>query len=56
MWLKFLDFLIILSKDFRYKWTHEISKNIKYKNQEGDIIKKPNDYRRISLTFRNMIK
>lgn len=45
--------LLILKDEARYKWTHEIPKRKTY-ILNGNIIKKRENYRRISLTFRTM--
>lgn len=37
----------------RYDWKHGISKNISY-NKNGVMVKKSDNYRRISLTFRSV--
>lgn len=47
--------LVMLSGPARYEWKHGISKNITYINSEGIKVNKPEDYRRISLTFREVI-
>lgn len=43
--------IIIMTGDARYKWTHEIPKRLSVR-KDGKNIKKNEDYRRISLTFR----
>lgn len=46
--------MIVMSGDSRYTWTHEIPKRSIVNN--GDkVIRKEDNYRRISLTFRNII-
>lgn len=45
--------LLVMSGDSRYIWTHEIPK-LSTVNKNGELIKKPEDYRRISLTFRSV--
>ena len=44
--------MLIMTGDSRYKWTHEIPRRLSVKINEKWIKKKDN-YRRISLTFRN---
>lgn len=47
--------LIMLSGPARYEWKHGISKEVTYIDQDGTKLSKPEDYRRISLTFRELI-
>lgn len=46
--------LVVLTKDSRYKWKHEIKPTSTIKLPDGKEIVKGDDYRRISLTFRTM--
>ncbi len=43
--------ILVMTGDSRYVWTHEIPKRLSVKI-DGKWIKKKDDYRRISLTFR----
>jgi|AntRauTorckE6833_2_1112554.scaffolds.fasta_scaffold77689_1 alkylated DNA repair dioxygenase AlkB len=45
--------LLIMSGPARYEWTHEIPKR-KTVTVDGKRVKKDDDYRRISLTFRSV--
>lgn len=45
--------VVLMSGESRYSWTHEISSNKSY-TVNGQKIVKPEDYRRISLTFREL--
>lgn len=47
--------LLILKNEARYNWTHSIPKR-KFITQNGKKIKKKDNYRRISLTFRSISK
>lgn len=47
--------MIVMSGDSRYVWTHEIPKRLSVKI-DGKWVKKPEDYRRISLTFRKTVQ
>ena len=47
--------ILVLSDDARNKWKHEIPKNVKVTLQDGSIYNKPENYRRISLTYRTMV-
>lgn len=47
--------IMIMSGDSRYTWTHEIPKRLSVNNNEGTV-KKKDDYRRISLTFRKTVQ
>lgn len=46
--------ILVMTGDSRYTWTHEIPKRLSV-NINGKMIKKDNNYRRISLTFRKTI-
>jgi alkylated DNA repair dioxygenase AlkB len=45
--------LVVMKEDARYIWTHEISSNVTYMVGDKKITKK-DEYRRVSLTFREM--
>lgn len=45
--------LVVMTGEARYSWTHEISSNLTYMHK-GKKITKPLDYRRISLTYREL--
>ncbi len=45
---------VILEKEARYLWKHQIQKNVSF-TIDGEKYVKPDDYRRISLTFRTTI-
>lgn len=45
--------LLVMTGDSRYLWTHEIPKRVTVTN-DHIVIKKNDDYRRISLTFRSI--
>jgi alkylated DNA repair dioxygenase AlkB len=47
--------MLVMTGDSRYMWTHEIPKRLSVKT-DGKNIKKPEDYRRISLTFRKTVR
>ncbi len=47
--------LLVMTGDSRYVWTHEIPKRLSIKI-DGKWIKKPENYRRISLTFRKTVQ
>ena len=47
--------LMIMTGDSRYKWTHEIPKRLSVKNDQGRNVKKPPDFRRVSITYRKSI-
>jgi len=47
--------LLLMSSESRYTWTHEIPKRLSV-NINGKNVKKNDNYRRISLTFRKTIK
>jgi len=46
--------LVMLSGKVRYEWKHSISKNVTYIDDIGNKIVKPENYRRISLTYREL--
>lgn len=46
---------LIMSGESRYAWKHEIKGNVTYFDPDGIKIKKSEDYRRISLTYRTMV-
>lgn len=48
--------LVCLTKEARYQWKHEIKPNTTILSPIGEEIKKSDDYRRLSLTFRTMNK
>jgi len=52
--------LLIMSGAARYEWTHEIpySKIVRWKDDNGQIqmCKRPKNFRRISITFRALLK
>eukprot|EP01080_Neovahlkampfia_damariscottae_P002076 gene2076-1948_t len=48
--------LVVLTKDARYNWQHEIPKSNTFLLENGKKFKKGEDYRRISITCRTMIK
>lgn len=45
--------LMVMEGQARYEWKHGIDKRVTYEH-EGNVIKKPQDYRRISLTYRRV--
>lgn len=47
--------LLVMTGDSRYTWTHEIPK-LSTINRNGESIKKSENYRRISLTFRSIVQ
>lgn len=47
--------MIVMTGDSRYKWTHEIPKRLSVK-VNGKWVKKNENYRRISLTFRKTVQ
>ncbi len=47
--------ILIMTEDSRYNWTHEIPKRLSV-NIDGKMVKKDNNYRRISLTFRKTVQ
>lgn len=48
--------IVMLSGPSRYEWKHSIEKKVTYIDDTGTRIIKPQDYRRISLTFRELAK
>ena len=46
--------IMIMSGDSRHIWTHEIPKRKTITLDEGNRVNKPNDYRRVSLTYRTV--
>jgi len=46
--------VMILSREARYEWKHSIEKKVTYIDNSGTEIVKPQDYRRISLTYREL--
>lgn len=46
--------LVLLQDEARYHWTHTIEKKVNYTDPQGNIVNKPQDYRRISLTYREL--
>lgn len=46
--------IVMLSGPARYEWTHSIEKKVTYIDDHGMKITKPQDYRRISLTYREL--
>lgn len=44
--------LLIMEDAIRYEWKHEIPKTVRYYDDEGVQHTKPDDYRRVSLTYR----
>lgn len=46
--------LVMLSGEARYEWTHSIDKRVTYIDNTGRKVTKPQDYRRISLTYREL--
>mgnify|MGYP003344070634 CR=1 FL=1 len=44
--------LWVLKGDSRYHWQHEIAPGARYRFQSGQEFKRPQPYRRVSLTFR----
>ena len=46
--------MVMLSQDARYEWKHSIDKRVTYTSPCGQKITKPQDYRRISLTYRSL--
>ena len=45
---------VFLTGDSRYKWKHEIKPTATIEMPDGQIMKKDENYRRLSLTFRTM--
>lgn len=48
--------VVMLSGPARYEWKHSIEKKVTYIDGNGVKINKPQDYRRISLTYRELAK
>lgn len=48
--------VVMLSGPARYEWKHSIKKRVTYTDNNGIKINKPQDYRRISLTYREIVK
>lgn len=46
--------LMVMTGDARYQWKHEIPKRVTYIHPQGQKVTKPQDYRRISLTYRRL--
>jgi len=46
--------MVILSSDARYKWKHSLDKKVTCTDDCGNVITKPLNYRRISLTYRTL--
>lgn len=46
--------IMMMTGPARYEWKHSIDKRVTYKDSNGEIITKLPDYRRISLTFREL--
>lgn len=46
--------LWILAADSRYSWQHEIAFGTEYRFQDGSVLRRPSDYRRVSITFRTV--
>ena len=46
--------MMMMTGPARYEWKHSISKCVTYVTPEGKKIKKPDTYRRISLTYREL--
>lgn len=46
--------LLVMTGESRYQWTHEISSNLTLVYPDGRRKIKPENYRRISLTFRTL--
>jgi alkylated DNA repair dioxygenase AlkB len=46
--------IVMLSGPARYEWTHSIEKKVTYIDDHGIKITKPQDYRRVSLTYREL--
>lgn len=47
--------LLMLSGPARDVWKHSLSQNVTYQGPNGNKVTKPQDYRRISCTFRSVI-
>lgn len=48
--------IVMLSGAARYEWTHSIEKRVTYIDGMGTKVTKPQDYRRISLTYRELAR
>lgn len=48
--------LLVMKGPSRNFWKHSISKGTTFKNDKGENVIKPKNYRRISLTFRELSK
>ena len=48
--------LMIMRGSARYDWKHAIPKTVTYVDGDGNKVSKPSDYRRISLTFRELAR
>lgn len=48
--------VVMLSGPARYEWKHSIDKLVTYIDSNGNKVTKPQDYRRISLTYREVAK
>lgn len=46
--------ILVMTGDARYKWKHSISSRVTYSRPDGTRVKKDNNYRRISLTYRTV--
>lgn len=46
--------VVMLTKAARYDWKHSLEKKVTYTNAAGIKVSKPQDYRRISLTYREL--
>jgi alkylated DNA repair dioxygenase AlkB len=44
--------LVVMEEDAREVWKHSIPQTTSYRNPDGIRVTKPEDYRRVSLTFR----
>ena len=47
--------LLMLSDEARQQWKHGLRKTVTYLDDQGNKIVKPNEYRRISCTFRSVL-
>lgn len=45
--------IVMLSGSARYEWKHNIEMKVTYVDDTGTRVIKPQDYRRVGLTFRN---
>lgn len=48
--------MMMITGQARYEWKHGIQKRVTYIDNLGNKITKPNNYRRISLTYRSIAK